>query len=189
MNRKAWIYQDVKQVSRVGAGAASWYVGWIDPAGKRRCKSCGPGSKGKQLAERLADKRHAELVTGTYDATATAKTWAQFRLDYEARVFPRLAKDSASTYRTALDFFESISKPAKVSAITTATIDQFAAKRLASGVAPATVNRDLHGIRRLISSLAIALAGRYVLARVRCKLGCLSTRGFGFFTVGASSLT
>jgi hypothetical protein len=42
----AWIYQDDKQVKKHGAEAASWYVGWYDPEGKRRCKSCGPGERG-----------------------------------------------------------------------------------------------------------------------------------------------
>jgi hypothetical protein len=39
---KAWIYQDDKQVKKHGTKKASWYVGWIDPEGKRRCQSCGP---------------------------------------------------------------------------------------------------------------------------------------------------
>ena len=43
---KAWVYQDVHQVEKVGANNASWYVGWYTPSGKRRCESCGPGVQG-----------------------------------------------------------------------------------------------------------------------------------------------
>ena len=49
----AWVYQDDKQVKKVGAEKASWYVGWLDPEGKRRCKSCSPGTVGKKAAFRL----------------------------------------------------------------------------------------------------------------------------------------
>jgi hypothetical protein len=67
----AWVFQDPKQVAKRGADKASWYAGWIDPDGKKRCTSCGPGAKGKQAAEKLADKTHSQLVTGTY----TSASW------------------------------------------------------------------------------------------------------------------
>jgi hypothetical protein len=78
MRLRAWIFQDSKQVKKHGAEIASWSVGWIDPDGKRCCTSCGPGSKGKTLAQRLRDKRHAELITGTYQKT-NKNTWEEFR--------------------------------------------------------------------------------------------------------------
>jgi hypothetical protein len=34
----AWVYQDPKQIKKVGTVRASWYVGWIDPEGKKCCK-------------------------------------------------------------------------------------------------------------------------------------------------------
>ena len=64
---KAWVYQDAKQVKKRGEDAASWYVGWFDPDGKKRCESCGPGAVGKSLAKKLRKKREAELITGTYE--------------------------------------------------------------------------------------------------------------------------
>ena len=42
---RVWTFQDDKQVKKHGEAAASWYVGWFDPAGKNRCKSCGPGRR------------------------------------------------------------------------------------------------------------------------------------------------
>ena len=32
---KAWVYQDDKQLKKRGPDKASWYVGWLDPEGKR----------------------------------------------------------------------------------------------------------------------------------------------------------
>jgi hypothetical protein len=63
---KAWVYQGDKQLKKRGPDKASWYVGWLDPEGKRRCKSCEPGARGKDLAEKYRRKVEAELLTGTY---------------------------------------------------------------------------------------------------------------------------
>src|SRR5262245_39127545 len=60
----AWIYQDDKQVKERGAEAASWYVGWYNPEGKRRCKSCGPGENGHRNAQKLRRKIESELMCG-----------------------------------------------------------------------------------------------------------------------------
>jgi hypothetical protein len=67
---KAWVYQDDKQVKKRGEDEASWYVGWVDPAGKRKCKSCTGGPEGKRNAEKLRKRLEAELSTGTYEATS-----------------------------------------------------------------------------------------------------------------------
>jgi hypothetical protein len=62
----AWVYQDDRQVKRHGEEKASWYVGWVDPEGKRRCKSCGPGEEGQRNAAKLRRKIESQLTTGTY---------------------------------------------------------------------------------------------------------------------------
>jgi integrase len=149
----AWIYQDDKQVKKRGADAASWYVGWIDPEGKRRCQSCGPGPEGHRNVEKLRKKREAELITGTYQSRERA-TWAEFRAEYEEKVMPKLAARSRPEVRTSLDHFERIVKPVRMSAIKTPTIDDFTAKRRQEPgkkkgelVSPATVNKDLRHIR------------------------------------------
>jgi hypothetical protein len=41
---------------------ASWYVGWIDPEGKRRSKSCAPGEDGQRNAEKLRRKTEPKLA-------------------------------------------------------------------------------------------------------------------------------
>jgi len=92
---KAWLFQDDKQVKKVGEKRASWYVGWLDPEGKRRSKSFGPGSEGKRRAFQFQKKVEAELMTGTYQS-ANRKTWADFRVEYESKVLARWPRRPAS---------------------------------------------------------------------------------------------
>jgi len=153
MNLKAWIFQDPKQVKKYGVEAASWYVGWVDPDGKRCCKSCGTGSVGKDAAQKLRDKRHIELASETYK-NHNKKSWEEFRKEYSAKVVEGAAVRSRVEMETALNHFERIIKPKKVSAIKTSTIDDFTAKRRlqkgkkkGSEIAAATVNKELRHLR------------------------------------------
>jgi len=82
---KAWVYQYSKQVANVGSDAAAHYVGWIDPDGRRKCKSCGPGKAGLKAAQKLAEKRSAELLTGVYE-DKSRKRWDEFIVEYTAKV-------------------------------------------------------------------------------------------------------
>jgi hypothetical protein len=50
MNKRVWVFQIKKDVARLGADAASWYVGWYDQHGKRHSESCGPGSRGRKAS-------------------------------------------------------------------------------------------------------------------------------------------
>ena len=60
---KAWIFQKADDLRDQGDGAP-WYVGWLEPDGRRKSKSCGAGSTGKKAAARLKSKLTAELMTG-----------------------------------------------------------------------------------------------------------------------------
>jgi integrase len=150
---KAWIYQDDKQIKRHGADKASYYVGWIDPEGKRRCKSCGPGAKGKSIAAKVRQRIEAELLTGTYQ-DRSKRTWGEFRQEFESKVLERLAPRSRNEVKTALDTFERIAKPGKMATIKTSTIDSFiairrteAGKKKGDLISPATTNKDLRHLR------------------------------------------
>jgi integrase len=149
----AWVYQDPKQVKKHGTEKASWYVGWIDPEGKRRCQSCGPGPDGRRNAQKLKKKREAELITGTYQSNAK-KTWADFRAEYEEKVVGGLAVRTRAEVKAAFDHFERLVNPVKMSAIRTAAIDGFTARRrMEPGkkkgalVSPATINKELRHLR------------------------------------------
>lgn len=165
MDKKAWTYQLAKQVEQRGADKASWYVGWRDPAGVLRCKSCGPGKVGKSAAAKLADTIHSQLVTGKYQSNQRA-TWDQFFGRYKAHVDCRYDAPSREAALRSIRTFARIAKPKLLKSIDTATIDQFIGKRLkeATGktvrdgqqrmVSPATVNRELRYVK---SALRLAV--------------------------------
>jgi integrase len=176
MNRKAWVSQLKRHVDQYGADNASWYVNWIDPDGKRKTKSCGAGPKGKRSAEALAERTHAELVAGTYDKTRSA-TWDAFRQRFDRTVVGVLSPRSAEAATTCLDTWERLAKPLKLARITSETIDEFKAKRLAEPkrlggvrdkvtgelpkrrtkggtVSVATVNRELRYVRQALRTAA-----------------------------------
>jgi integrase len=153
---KAWVYQDDKQVKKHGPERASWYAGWIDPEGKRRCQSCGPGARGKDAAERLARRIEGQLLAGTYRGNAK-KIWQQFRHEYEEKVLDGMAPETRRLTLNALDHFERIARPKKLATIKTQTIDAFKAKRRAEPgqregelVSPATVNKELRHLRAVL---------------------------------------
>jgi integrase len=156
----AWVYQDSHHVERQGAEAASWYVGWMNLAGKKRCKSCGPGIRGKDKAEKLRRKVEVELEGGQY-REQLKKTWAAFRKEYEECVLAGKSVRTSEEALAALGHFERIVKPAKVATITTYTVADFIkARRQERGhkpgttLSPATVNKDL---RHLKAALNVAV--------------------------------
>jgi integrase len=154
---QAWIFQDDKQVKKVGEERASWYVGWIDPEGKRRCKSFGRGAEGKRLAFRHKAEVSAQLLTGTYQS-ANKKTWQEFRAEYESKQLARLAPKTRISAACSLDHFERVIKPKKMSALTANTIVSFAAarrqergKKVGSVMSPASVNHDLRNVKAALN--------------------------------------
>jgi integrase len=169
----AWIYQDSKQLRKHGAEEASWYVGWIDPEGKRRCKSCGPGEQGRRNAMKLRDRTEAQLLTGTYgDRSKTA--WADFRKEYEEKVLAGLAVQTQITAKASLDAFERHVKPSRVAFITTAVIDQFIARRRSdpgakrgSTVSAHTINHDLRHVK---AALGVAEEWGYLPAVPKVRM-------------------
>lgn len=159
MGQSAWVFQDAKQKKKLG-NKASWYVGWYDPDGKRRSKSCGPGSKGKQAAFRLMKQIEAELLTDTYqNRTPTVHHWSDFREKFEQNVLVRQSSGHAGLYRISLNAFERICKPDRLDRITAEMVDRFIAIRLTergnkagSTVSPATVNQNLRYIRMTLET-------------------------------------
>jgi integrase len=150
---RVWIFQDDKQVKKHGEKKASWYVGWFDPAGKKRCKSCGAGEEGKTAAMRLKKKRAAELITGTYQSN-DRKTWDEFQKEYEDKIVSGMSIRTREEIKAALKHFKRLVKPVRVSAIKTSTIDEFTAKRRkergkyqGDTISPFTVNKDLRHLR------------------------------------------
>jgi integrase len=154
---KAWVYQDPKQMRKHGPEKASWYVGWYDPAGKRCCESCGPGPKGKNLAEKKREKIAAALISGTYEDKSKA-TWQEFRQEYDAKILSGLSPRTKEEVIAALAHFERIVAPKRLSVLVTSHIDQFISqrrkdrgKKKGSLTSPATINKDLRHLRAVFT--------------------------------------
>jgi integrase len=152
----AWVYQDDKQVKKLGKTKASWYVGWYDPAGKRRCKSFGPGAERKRLAFQHQRKVTAELLTGTYQSPGR-KGWTEFRQEYEARILAGMTAGTRRETRDAMRHFERVIRPGKMATIKTQTVDDYRAKRSkepgkkkGEALSPATVNKELRHLRAVL---------------------------------------
>lgn len=152
---KAWVTQLARQVRTLGADKAPWYVEWLDPAGKKRCKSCGPGSEGKKSAGKLRRKVEAQLIEGTYD-DASKRTWAEFREQYDSRVLEGMDPGTRAATRVVLDHFERVIHPVRMVGITSKTIADYVAKRRkANGrgerlLSKATINKELRHLRAIL---------------------------------------
>src|SRR5262249_43494388 len=152
----AWVFQDDKQVKKHGPERASWYVGWLDPEGKRKCKSCGRGPDGLRNAEKRRRKGEAQLVTGTYHGEAKAP-WADFRKEGEEKVGAGGERATLAATLGALNRFEQLVNPAKTYFITPRDVDHFVAerrkqrgRRRGSLVSVATVNKELRHLRAVL---------------------------------------
>jgi integrase len=153
----AWIYQDDKQVKKHGTANASWYVGWFEPDGTKRGKSCGPGADGKRTAEKMKKRLEAELTTGTYQSQAR-KSWPDFRREYEAKKVALMDGPTRRLTLEALDHFERAVRPQRMAALNTQAVDEFIARRAqdpgqkkGAAVSPATVNKELRHLRAALN--------------------------------------
>jgi len=157
MDKRAWVGQLKRQIDKHGADAASWYAFWKDPdTGAQQNKSCGPGTVGFKAAEKLADRIHSQIVTGTYKSMAK-HTWESFRDKYKEKIVSRLRDPSRRAINDTIIAVERVMKPKWVKSITTDAIDTFIAKRLEEDgirkrtISPATVNKDLRNIRAMMN--------------------------------------
>jgi integrase len=161
----AWIFQKSEDVAKLGTEKAQHYVGWYEPDGTRRKKSCGAGFRGNKNAEKLRAKIENELTTGTYQ-TQTRKLWEDFRREYDERVLAGLAVHTRQQANVSLEHFERIVKPIRVFALSTQHVDNFiAARRKEPGrregdrLSPASINKDLRHIK---AALKVAFEWGYL---------------------------
>jgi integrase len=152
----AWIYQDSHQVEKYGEQQASYYVGWLSPEGKRRCKSCGKGPAGQRKAEKLRRKMEGQLEAGNYREQIKT-TWDTFVQEYEEKTLAGKRAATKVEVLLSLKHFKRIVGVERVFAVTTNMVDEFIAKRrLEKGrfgkpVSPATVNKDLRHLKAALN--------------------------------------
>jgi integrase len=177
---KAWTYQKAGDVRDKGEGNAPWYVGWLEPDGRRRAKNCGAGPAGKKLATRVAAKITAELMTGTYEMQ-TCIVWDDFVKEYARRILDGLEPLTRRASLDSLAQFKRHLKPVRVFAINTGHIDDFVARRrqdrgrkYRSTVSPATINKDLRHLKAALNAAVewgyLTKAPRFRMERVPRKL-------------------
>jgi len=152
--KSAWIRQLPAQVERLGREKAPYYVEWKEPDGRKRTESCGPGQKGRRLAERRRDELKAQLITETYESAKRRVTWEEFRAEYETKGLSHVQPSSRKEMVLSLRCFTRVAKPRLLESITTQSIEEFKTKRQeergrkpGSRVSRATVNKDLRNVR------------------------------------------
>lgn len=152
---RAWLFQDPRQRAKLG-DKAKWSVGWLEPNGKRKSKTVGSHS----MADKFRQKKEGELASGLYQPIIP-KQWKDFRTEYEEKVLCSLKPRSQTEVINALDHFERIVKPARMSSINTGDIDLFVSKRRKekgrkpkSTVSPYTVKKELSAIRAALNVAA-----------------------------------
>lgn len=179
----AWIKQLAKQVEKRGAKAASWYAFWDEPDGTRRKQSCGPGTKGKRLAQDKADRVAAQLKLGTYESGKPERTtWAEFYKTYTEKltadsVSGELRPGTVREIKVSLKHFARILKldERPMVYITTEHVATFCtARRKERGknpkslVSPATLNKDLRNVK---AALRVAVDWKYLDEMPKIKFG------------------
>ncbi len=148
----AWLFQDHRRKAKLG-DKCPWSVGWIDPDGKRKSRKVGSRS----LAEKHARKLEGQLAAGVYQSESATR-WDDFLKEHAAKILPSLKPRSRTEVEGAIKHFTATIKPGKLSAIKTATIDDFIAVRRTqpgrkpgSKVSPYTVKKELSSIRAVLN--------------------------------------
>ncbi|HEY7423253.1 MAG TPA: site-specific integrase [Gemmataceae bacterium] len=131
-------------------------MGWIDPEGKRRCKSCGPGTQGRFNADKLRRKIESQLLTGTYEGEGKL-LWKDFRKEWEDKIGAGMEIRTRWLTIDAMNHFERLVNPTRVWFITSRHVDQYVAKRRGergrrkgSLVSEATINKELRHPRAVL---------------------------------------
>ena len=149
---RAWLFQDHRQEKKLG-DKAPWSVGWYDPNGKKCSKRVGS----KSQAEKVRRKKEGELAAGLYQGTID-KSWDEFRKEFEEKILAGRKPRGRVESLVAINHFQRLVKPNKVSGIKTANIDEYIAKRRTepgrkpnSKVAPHTLDKELRGLRAMLN--------------------------------------
>ncbi|MEQ8846109.1 site-specific integrase [Botrimarina sp.] len=139
---RAWVFQDAKQLAKHGAKKCPWSVGWYDARGKKKQKSIGAKTTAKVYARKLEGEAAAGLLK-SHERMPWAEFVERFKRDHLATLAPR----SREEYLISLRCFNDTVKPRSLDEVDSATVAEFRGKRIAKGVSPATVNKDLRHVR------------------------------------------
>jgi integrase len=127
-------------------------IWWMDFVvdGRQRCEST--GTSNKRLAQKILDKRKGEIAEGRFSLPKsnppTLKQWAEQFL--ETIPHPNTRRTYDSCIAMLLEFFGD----ARLSQITPGRIEEFKLSRTKAGTGPATINRNLAVLRRMMKLAA-----------------------------------
>lgn len=132
---------------RKGKRGVTYGLRWIDPfTGQGRSEACG-----SDLA--YARERRQQIRQGLRDGLAGSLPEVPLS-DFVERLDGLMAGKSPETLKKTKDsvtLLGRLCKVTRVSTVTRAVVMDFRAKRLASGVSPATVNKDLRQVKSALS--------------------------------------
>jgi integrase len=133
---------------------------WIDPGtGKRKSKSAGTDDA-KEAEQRRADLEY-ELNHGRHQE-AHRMSWERFRELFEAEHVAGLRRKTRDKYENALNLFEEVCRPQRLSAVNERVLSQFVAGLRA---------RACRGGRQGLAPSSIAAVLRYVRHSLRWAAG------------------
>ena len=129
-------------------GKIWWMAYMLD--GKQHCEST--GTSNKRLAQKILDKRKGEIAEGRFNLPRSnpplLQEWAEQFL--RSIVHPNTKRTYSSCIQMLLTFFGD----ARLSQITPGRIEDFKLSRRNDGAGPATINRNLAVLRRMMKLAA-----------------------------------
>jgi integrase len=127
----------------------TWWMSFT-ANGKQKCEST--KTTNKRSAQKILDRRTAEILEGRFHLVASTapKLEAYSRQFLDTIRNPNTKKRYASSRANLQAYFGDVS----LARITTDAIEGFKTARIALGVRPATVNRDLAVLRRMLKIAA-----------------------------------
>ena len=124
----------------------TWWINYTLPDGTHKYESS--GSSNKQVAKRLQDMRRGEAAEGRLRLPRSNPPFLQPYSDefLETIKEPKTKARYHSSIRNLIAYLGKI----RLSQITSEGIEGFKQERLAAGISPATINRDLAVLRRML---------------------------------------
>ena len=142
----------VQVIKRPGGRSPYWYLRWWEPVGpgeKPRERWRSTRTSVRKRAEQL--RRELERSLESTPRPTAPLTWSQFEQEFLHYQAARAPLATVQFYRNSLRVFGRSASPESPNSVTTKVLDDFAAARLANGIAPATVNRDLRHVKAALN--------------------------------------
>jgi integrase len=134
------------QVRKRG-GSPFWYVRYWELRPDGRWKQVWRSSGSLRKADAEALRRRIERQLEGSERPDADMPWEDFKTDFLTKHVDRKCTASRIAYRMCLGAFERTARPKRLGQINVAFLEDFVNSRLAEGVAPSTVNKDLRHLR------------------------------------------